>query len=80
MNSAAKPLKTQWTWEEWQAMRQARRALSLRVGRSVCRRKESSSDPRLRAAFNGQRVPSDMLSLSTHVAETAVNKDSGNHC
>ena len=58
MNSA-KPLKTSWTWEEWQAMRQVRRELSLRVGRPVCRRKESSSDARLRAAFNGQRAPSE---------------------
>lgn len=57
MNST-NPLKTKWTWEEWQATRSARRALSLRVGRPVCRRKESSSDARLQAAFNGQRAPS----------------------
>ena len=57
--SSAKPLKTQWAWEEWQAVRQARRELSLRVGRPVCRRKESSSDTRLRAAFSGQRAPSE---------------------
>ncbi|MDD2455083.1 MAG: hypothetical protein PHG96_08265 [Kiritimatiellae bacterium] len=63
MNSV-EPLKTKWTWEEWQAMRQARRALSLRVGRPVCRRKESSSDARLQAAFSGQRVPSDVRNAS----------------
>ena len=57
--SSAKPLKTQWSWEEWQAVRQAHRALSLRAGRPVCRRKESSSDQRLRAAFRGQRAPAD---------------------
>jgi len=49
--------KTQWTGEEWQAGRQARRELSLRVGKPVCRRQESSSDPRLRAAFDGKRAP-----------------------
>ncbi len=56
MNSV-KPRKTQWTWEEWQAGRQARRELSLRVGKPVCRRQESSADPRLRAAFGGERAP-----------------------
>ena len=56
MNSA-RPRKTQWTWEEWQAGRQARRELSLRVGQPVCRRQESSSDRRLRAAFGGERAP-----------------------
>ena len=56
MNSA-KPVMTQWTWEEWQAGRQARREASLRVGKPVCRRQESSSDRRLRAAFGGQRAP-----------------------
>ena len=56
MNSA-KPVKTHWTWEEWQAGRQARRELSSRVGKPVCRRNESSYDRRLRAAFNGERAP-----------------------
>jgi hypothetical protein len=56
--SSVKPLKTQWTWEEWQAGRQARREQSLRVGPPVCRRTESSSDKRLRAAFDGERAPS----------------------
>jgi prepilin-type N-terminal cleavage/methylation domain-containing protein len=56
MNSA-KPVKTQWTWDEWQAGRLARREFSLRVGQPVCRRTESSSDRRLRAAFDGERAP-----------------------
>jgi len=49
--------KTPWTWEEWLAGRQARRELSLRVGKPVCLRQESSSDRRLRAAFGGERAP-----------------------
>ena len=53
----AKPLKTDWTWDEWQASRAARRAASARVGPPVTRRRESSSDRRLRAAFNGRRGP-----------------------
>jgi hypothetical protein len=58
MTSAERPCKTSWTWEEWQAGRAARRALSLRVGRPVCRREEGSSDRRLKAAFDGLRAPS----------------------
>ena len=45
------------TWEEWQSKRQALREQTSRVGPAVTRRKESSSDPRLRAAFNGNRAP-----------------------
>ena len=45
------------TWEEWQSKRQALREQTRRVGPAVTRRKESSSDPRLRAAFNGKRAP-----------------------
>jgi len=58
-SDSSKPpeLKTSWTWEEWLASRAARRAASLRVGPPVTRRKESSSDRRLRAAFDGQRAP-----------------------
>ena len=55
--SATKELKTNWTWEEWQQSRAARRAATLRVGPPVTRRKEGSSDRRLRAAFDGQRGP-----------------------
>jgi len=50
-------IKCKWTWEEWQAGRKARRELSRRVGTPICRRAESSSDKRLRAAFNGERAP-----------------------
>lgn len=56
MNSKDK-LKTAWTWEEWQASRQARRSAAKRVGPSITRRRKSSSDRRLRAAFAGQRGP-----------------------
>jgi hypothetical protein len=56
VNSSRK-LKTSWTCEEWQQSRAARRAVALRVGPPVTRRKESSSDRRLRSAFNGQRGP-----------------------
>lgn len=54
---AVKPIKTLWTWGEWQAGRAAKREQSLRVGPPVSRRAESSSDRRLRAAFDGERAP-----------------------
>ena len=50
-------LKTSWSWEEWQAGRAARRRAASRVGPPTVRRKRSSSDRRLRAAFNGERGP-----------------------
>ncbi len=56
MNSAP-TLKTEWTWEEWQATRAARRMAADRVDPPVVRRRESSSDRRLRAAFKGERGP-----------------------
>jgi len=56
MNSKNK-IKTAWTWNEWQASRQARRSAAKRVGPAVIRRNESSSDRRLRAEFAGQRGP-----------------------
>lgn len=56
MNSAP-PLKTDWTWDEWLASRAARRAAADKIGPPVTRRKESSSDRRLRAAFQGERGP-----------------------
>ena len=56
MNSA-QPLKTDWTWEEWQQSRAARRASAGKIGPAIVRRKESSSDRRLRAAFKGARGP-----------------------
>lgn len=56
MNSSSK-LKTRWTWEEWKQSRAARRAIAERIGPAVIRRKESSSDSKLRRAFQGQRGP-----------------------
>ena len=56
MKSTAK-LKTDWTWEEWEQSRAARRAVTERIGPPVVRRRESSSDRRLRQAFQGQRGP-----------------------
>ncbi|MDP6631332.1 MAG: hypothetical protein QGH42_04455 [Kiritimatiellia bacterium] len=50
-------LKIAWTWEEWQRSRKARRAVTDRMSPLPVRRKRSSSDNRLRAAFNGQRGP-----------------------
>jgi hypothetical protein len=55
--SSASKLKTDWTWEEWQASRAKRRAVALRIGPPVIRRRESSSDSRLRPAFEGERGP-----------------------
>jgi hypothetical protein len=55
--SSGKKLKTSWTWEEWLASREARRAAADRVGPPITRRRESSSDRRLRAAFDGRRGP-----------------------
>jgi hypothetical protein len=46
-------LKTKWTWEEWKASRAATRAVSEMASPG-----ESSSDKRLRAAFDGERAPS----------------------
>jgi hypothetical protein len=49
-------MKVSWSWEEWQARRAAVRSVTSRVGPD-CRRKESSSDKRLRNAFGGKRAP-----------------------
>jgi hypothetical protein len=51
------PLKTSWTWEEWQRSRALRRAISEKIGPTEIRRIKSSSDRRLRAAFSGRRAP-----------------------
>jgi hypothetical protein len=50
-------LKTDWTWEEWQASRAKRRAVAAKIGPPVVRRRESSSDSKLRKAFDGERGP-----------------------
>ena len=56
MNSTA-DIKIAWTWEEWQRSRKARRAVTDRITQFPVRRQSSSSDKRLRAAFEGQRGP-----------------------
>ena len=56
MSSKSK-IKTHWTWEEWQESREARRVVSLSIGPPVSRRRHSSSDRRLRAAFKGEHGP-----------------------
>lgn len=50
-------LKVSWTWEEWMQSRAARRELSKLIGPATTRRRKSSADRRLRAAFSGQRAP-----------------------
>ena len=45
------------TWEQWQAGREKRRRLGEMVAPVVIRRAESSSDRRLREAFDGERGP-----------------------
>lgn len=56
MNSTGK-IKIAWTWEEWQRSRKARRAVTDRITPSSVRRKQSASDKRLRATFDGRRGP-----------------------
>ncbi|NLB68269.1 MAG: hypothetical protein GX804_01075 [Lentisphaerae bacterium] len=56
MNSK-KTIKIHWTWEEWLLSRKARKEATAKIGPSVTRRKKSSSDKRLRAAFDGERGP-----------------------
>ncbi|TLD72793.1 hypothetical protein FEM03_01605 [Phragmitibacter flavus] len=47
-------------WEDWLAGRERRRAISRKVAPLGARRQESSSDKRLREAFDGERGP-DLL-------------------
>ncbi len=56
MNSPA-PLKTSWTWDEWLRSRILRKTISEQSGPPEIRRRKSSSDRRLRAAFAGRRAP-----------------------
>lgn len=56
VNSNSK-LKIDWTWKEWRQSRAARRAVAERIGPTIIRRTVSSSDFKLRDAFNGQRGP-----------------------
>lgn len=50
-------LKTSWTWEEWQQSRALRKAIASHIHPAEIRRKKSSSDRRLQAAFSGRRAP-----------------------
>lgn len=63
---SAKLIKTHWTWEEWLLSRAARRKASSKIGPAVTRRRESSSDKRLHAAFDGKRGP-DFVGCSHEV-------------
>lgn len=45
------------TLEDWEKGREARRLGGLKIASASIRRKESSSDKRLRAAFGGKRAP-----------------------
>jgi len=55
--SSTADVKIAWTWVEWQRSRKARRAATDRIAPYPVRRKSSSSDKRLRAAFGGRRGP-----------------------
>jgi hypothetical protein len=46
-----------YTWEQWLAGREKRRRLGNLVAPPIIRRESSSSDKRLRAAFDGERGP-----------------------
>jgi hypothetical protein len=56
MKSVA-PLKTSWTWAEWQQSRALRKTISDQVSPTESRRSKSSADRRLKAAFSGRRAP-----------------------
>jgi hypothetical protein len=59
MTETTIPIKPQkrYTWEQWQAGREKRQRLGELVAPKVIRRAESSSDRRLREAFDGERGP-----------------------
>jgi hypothetical protein len=65
--SSTSTLKTDWTWEEWQASRAKRHAVANRIGPPVVRRSASSSDFRLRKAFGGERGPRFISKSKDHV-------------
>ena len=54
--SGVEPIRL--TWEEWKAARAAKRETLRRLGLAApSRRSESTSDRRLRRAFEGERAP-----------------------
>jgi hypothetical protein len=59
MEAARKPAEPiRLTWDEWKAARAAKREALRRRGLDApSRRSESTSDRRLRAAFDGERAP-----------------------
>ena len=59
MEAARKPAEPiRLTWDEWNAVRAAKREALRRLGLDApSRRRESTSDRRLRAAFGGERAP-----------------------
>ena len=59
MDAARKtPAPIRLTWEEWKAARAAKRETLRRLGLDApSRRSESTSDRRLRRAFDGERAP-----------------------
>jgi len=55
--SSESRIKVRWTWEEWQKSRAERRAVAMRFGPPITRRKSSSSNNRLKSTFQGRRGP-----------------------
>jgi hypothetical protein len=59
MNSKSKvpciPIEGSISWEDWLKGRRFRREMGNRVAPENIRRKTSSSDPRLKKLFNGER-------------------------
>jgi hypothetical protein len=51
------PPDRRFTWEQWQAGRAERRRLGNLVAPPIIRRRESSSDARLKQTFDGERGP-----------------------
>ncbi len=59
------PIDGSISWEDWLKERRARRESSKLVGPGIIRRKNSSSDRRLKKLFNGERglpyTPTEIL-------------------
>ena len=50
-------MKVSFTWDEWLAQRASVKAITDKITAAPIRRAESSSDSRLKKAFNGERGP-----------------------
>lgn len=57
MNEPVIPMNRPITLDDWERGRAERKRLGNLVAPGPCRRKESSADRRLRAAFGGERAP-----------------------